>query len=49
MKETIISNQHQLTSYVRVLDGKIGRFEVDVKGLQVQHFCFWLLSQIKRP
>jgi hypothetical protein len=48
MKETINSNNHQLTSYVRVLDGKIGRLEVDVKGLQVRHLCFWLLSQIQR-
>ena len=48
MKETINSNHHQLTSYVRVLDGKIGRLEVDVKGLQVRHLCFWVPSQFKK-
>jgi hypothetical protein len=46
--KAINSNHNQLTSYVRVLDGKIGRLEVDVKGLQVRHLCFWLLSQIER-
>jgi hypothetical protein len=30
MKETINNNHHQITSYVRVSDGKIGRLEVDV-------------------
>jgi hypothetical protein len=35
IKETINNNHNQLTSHVRVLDGKIGRLEVDVKGLQV--------------
>ena len=48
MKETINNNHNQLTSHVRVLDGKIGRLEVDVKGLQVRHLCFWLMSQIKK-
>ena len=47
MKETINNNHNQLTSHVRVLDGKIGRLEVDVKGLQLRHLCFWLMSQIK--
>ena len=36
MKETINNNHHQLTSHMRTLDGKIGRLEVDVKGLQVR-------------
>jgi hypothetical protein len=48
IKETINNNHNQLTSHVRVLDGKIGRLEVDVKGLQVRHLCFWLPSQFKK-
>ena len=42
MKETININHHQFTS--QVMDGEIGRLEVDVKDLQVRHLCFCLLS-----
>ena len=45
MKETININHHQFTS--QVMDGEIGRLEVDVKDLQVRHLCSCLLSQLK--
>ena len=48
MKDIISNNHHQLTSHMRALDGKIGRLEVDVKGLQVRHLYCSLLSQIER-
>ena len=44
MKEAINNNHNQLTTHVRLLDGKIGRLEAEVKGLQVRHLCFWFLS-----
>jgi hypothetical protein len=47
MKEAINNNHNQLTTHVRVLDGKVGRLEAEVKGLQVRHPCFWFLSQSK--
>ena len=48
MKEAINNNHNQLTTHVRLVDGKIGRLEAEVKGLQVRHLCFWFLSQIKK-
>jgi len=44
MKAAINNNHNQLTTHVRLLDGKIGRLEAEVKGLQVRHLCFWFLS-----